>query len=60
MFVLGPCSCGDCAYEDTECPLYVGMLCKVNGVPDDHYMENGCANCGAVKNICGETCNYCG
>ena len=59
MFILGPCSCGRCAPEDPECLLYVEHLCKVDGEPDLLYKENECANCGALKHICGETCNYC-
>ena len=56
---LGACTCGTCAYEDVDCENTLKLLCKINGKPDNHYKTNMCENCGVLKKICGETCDYC-
>ena len=57
--IIGSCDCGVCSPDHKDCDFLLSTLCKIDGIKDPNYMNNGCKNCPNFKTVCQETCNYC-
>ena len=57
--IIGSCDCGVCSPDHKDCDFLLSTLCKIDGIKDPNYMNNGYKNCPNFKTVCQETCNYC-